>query len=147
MKKAVLFLILTAIFLLVGKCSLSIYKGFKNIPEHATEAVLSKKYMKLIANIDEQIKNSKTALSMSANLEAIDYPKETLYVGIEKDSLEDDIVIFDKSNGDSRNFYISNGFGYGSLGSEETIIIIRPIDKYGLDAIEIFIKENNNQAK
>jgi len=67
MKKVIPLIILGAIVFLFAKCSFVMYSGFKNYPDYASEEVLSKKYQKLIADIDTQIENGKSVLSIGAN--------------------------------------------------------------------------------
>ena len=142
MKKLILFLILGITVLSLVKCGFSMYSGLKNIPEYAKREVLSKKYEKLITDVDKQIMKSNTALSMGANLESIDYPENTFYVAIEREE-GDDIRIKGKTIKGSHSIFITNGFGYGKIGSQKIVIITRPINNYDLEDVEIYLRHKN----
>lgn len=141
MNKAVALIILVILVLLVAKCGHSIYSGISNFPEYATSEVLSKKYSQLIADIDEQLAAGTTLLSVSANLETINYPLETVYVALEIEQ-GDDIVIKGKEHRKSHSRFLINGFGYGRLGEQDVVIVTRPVDRFGLDDVVVFLEHD-----
>lgn len=141
MKKIILFLLLGLVLLLFGKCSHSLYSAFKNFPDYASEEVLSKQYRTLISDIDIQIENGQTIFSIGANLEKINYPVNTVYVAIESDDADDVVIIGNVVS--SRSKFIIGGFGYGTLDEQDVIIIVRPINKVGLDSVVVYLTHDN----
>jgi len=143
MKNLILFIIIALTLLLFGKCSHSIYVGIRDFPEYASVEVMSEKYQKLIDEIDGSIEAGSSVLSIGANLEAINYPSETVYVAMNPlDSNDDDIIIKGRE-ASSRNITIKSGFGYGTLGNLDVVIISRPIKKAGLENVLVYIKYLN----
>ena len=141
MKKIIPFIILGAIVFLFAKCSFVMYSGFKDYPDYAEAEVLSKKYQKLISDIDGQIENGETVLSIGASLETINYPKNTVYVALEGDDDERIVIIGNDSY--SRSTFIKSGFGYGTFDQQDIVIITRPINKLGLDEVIVYLQHNN----
>lgn len=126
----------------ITKCSLSMYRGYKDFPEYASVGVLSKQYENLIADLDAQIAAGDTVLSIGANLEKIVYPKNTLYVAIENEE-GDDIVLKGAAISGSRRIFLKDGFGYGNLGDQDIVVLSRSVDRLGLDDVEIYLKHEN----
>ena len=145
MKKVIPFIILGAIVFLFAKCSFVMYSGFKNYPDYASEEVLSKKYQKLIADIDAQIENGESVLSIGANLETINYPKNTVYVALKGDEEGDDdeTIVIIGNDSYSRSTFTKSGFGYGTLDQQDIVIIARPINKLGLEEVIVYLKHND----
>lgn len=144
MKKAILPIMITLILLSMVKCTHSLYSGFKNFPEYASSEVLSNKYQELISDIDEQIANGNTVLSMGANLETIRYPAGTVYVAMVKEGEGDDIIVKGEIINGSRSSFIKNGFGYGKLAEQDIVIITRPIDRFGLEDVVVYLTYDFN---
>ena len=142
MKKLILWLILGAIVLLFAKCVHITYIAFKDFPEYASSDILSKKYSKLIADIDKNIVNDNTFLSLGASLETVNYPENTLYVGIKKE-VGENVLIKGEALSESRKIFIKNGFGYGNLGDQNIIVIARSIDKLDLEEVVIYLSHED----
>ena len=139
MKKIIIGAFIGFIVLSVAKCSHTVYSGFTNTPEYATEELLSQKYLSLIADVDEQIVNSTSALSLAANLETLDYPGNVVFVNLEKDEGED-IVVKSMTIDGSHSTFVKIGFGYGKIGSQDIVVITRSVNKHDLEDVEIFLE-------
>ena len=141
MKKTILILVLGLIVLSLAKCSYSFYSAFADKPEYATKEILSQKYKVLIADVDKLILNSNSALSLTEQLKSVSYPHNIVFVNLTKqDHKDDDIVVKSLPLNGSKNTYVINGFGYGSIGSQEIVIITRPVKKHGIKNLELFLK-------
>lgn len=138
MTKLILWMVLVVFILIIAKCSHVIYSGFSNIPEYATEEVLTQQYGGLISDIDEQINNGKSLFNVAANLESVTYPENTVAVFLEQED-EDDIFIKGKNPKGTNSTFTVNGFGYGKLGMQDIVIIERSIDQFGLDDAVVYL--------
>jgi len=69
MKKLIPLIIVACVVFLIGKCTHSIYVGFRDFPEYASVEVMTKKYQTLINDIDSQIEAGSSELSIGSNLE------------------------------------------------------------------------------
>ena len=107
--------------------------------------MLSKKYQKLIADIDAQIENGESVLSIGANLETINYPKNTVYVALKGDEEgdNDETVVIIGNDSYSQSTFTKSGFGYGTLDQQDIVIIARPINKLGLEEVIVYLKYND----
>ena len=137
--RVVLITILVFVMFLVAKCSHTVYSGIANFPDYATSDALTKKYPKLIADLDEKIALGTSFFNIGAELETISYPLETMSVVLEKEEA-DDVVIKYGDLADVRSRVLINGFGHGRLGEQEVVIITRPVDKFGIDDVAVYLK-------
>ena len=144
MKNLIPFIIIALCVFLFGKCTHSVYVGIRDFPEYASVEVMTKKYQKLIEDVDRQIESGSSVLSIGANLESLVYPPHTIYVAMVDSEGEHTIVKGDEVG--SKRTIIKDGFGYGEIGEIDIVIITRPINKAELKEVVVYIKylDSNN---
>ncbi len=130
----VVFIVLTVMILLVGKCSHSVYKSIsedlENFPEYAKKEVIYKKYSNLLASIDNAAKQSDSYLSFAAKLEKIEKPDEMIYFFL--DSKNESRALLKKFKGMRTSRLLINGTGYGQVDGQNIVIIDYPVNQHGV---------------
>ena len=150
----ILFIILTVMILLVGKCSHSVYtnvsKGFENFPEYAKKDVIYRKYNALLASIDKAVEQSDSYLSLAAKLEKLPKPDDVIYFSIERhqaNSLDDTerMVLIKKIKAGNISKILINGTGYGQVDGQNILIIDYPVNQYNVKSCLVYFVDK--QAK
>ena len=150
----ILFIILTIMILLVGKCSHSVYtsvsKGFENFPEYAKKDVIYQKYNALLSSIDKAVEQSDSYLSLAAKLEKMPKPDDLIYFSIEKKQSKNfdnaqRIVLVKKIKGTRISKILINGTGYGQVDGQNILVIDYPVNQYDVKSCLIYFVDK--QAK
>jgi len=148
---AVLLLVVTS----VSMCGYKLYHMIDEFPEQARAENLNQRYAQLVAELNNKIENSDSAYSLANQLENIDYPAETLFVGIQKelddeaDKDHSELPIIDRreANANSKTRVLLNGGGYGRLNDQHFWILQHPLNKYGYDHIELLFERDTPKTK
>jgi len=145
-------LILVLIVASLSTCAHKLYKSIDVFPEQAQAKHLNARYAPLIADLNSSIEKSDSAFSLASALENIDYPPETLFVGMQKEKQDNaELLIFDrrKSKSDSgvkMRMLIGAG-GYGQSNGQHFWILQHPLNKYDYEHIEILFEREAPKPK
>lgn len=146
------FTFLALILLLIGKCSVGVYQGFKEFPEYAKKEVLHVKYKDLLKSIDKTVEKSDSFLSFAANLEKIEKPDDLVYFALNKNATKNGVTSPDlveivnklkKPNATSTNKVLINGTGYGQFNGENIVIIEYAINKHDVKNCVLYFKDSH----
>lgn len=133
--------ILAAFVLLVGGCSMLIYKSATSeYPDYAKKEVVDVQYADLISSIKSSVESSDSRFDLLASLEKINYPENTIYVGVQaEDSDDNEFVVLKKFKSGSSSTFLMNGYGHGSINEQKIIIFSVPNENHGLEDVVVYL--------
>lgn len=140
---AVLFALVVAS---VSMCTYKVYRSFDDFPEQADIKHLNQRYAQLVTDLNNSIEQSDSAYSLASALENINYPTETLYVGMQKEDQDNEkdteLPIMDRrvAGSGSKMRMLINGGGYGRANGQHFWILQHPLNKYEYEHIEILFE-------
>ena len=146
------FTFLALLVLLMGKCSVGMYQGFKDFPEYAKKEVLHVKYKDLLKSIDKAVETSDSYFSFVANVEKIEKPNDLIYFALNKNETKKGMTTTDlveivnklkKSNSTSTSKVLINGTGYRQFNGQNTVIIEYAINKHDVKDCVMYFKDSN----